>query len=99
MDSDQIKSFYDELADDYDSMTRLDARLLKEEAIFREIVERYKLRNVLDAGCGTGFHSILLAKLGCKVTAVDVSEKMLIQMQTNALKYGVSVKTVLSGFK
>lgn len=99
MDSDQIKSFYDELADDYDSMTRFDARLLKEEPILREVVERYNLRKVLDAGCGTGFHSILLAKLGCIVTAIDVSEKMLIQLQKNSWKHGVSVKTVLSSFK
>jgi hypothetical protein len=44
MDSDQIKSFYDELADDYDSMIRLDARLLKEEPILRDVVERTNLR-------------------------------------------------------
>ena len=99
MDSDQIKNFYDELANDYDSMIRLDARLLKEEPILRDVVERNNLRKILDAGCGTGFHSILLAKLGCKVTAVDVSEKMLIQLQNNSSKYGVSVKTVLSSFK
>jgi ubiquinone/menaquinone biosynthesis C-methylase UbiE len=94
MNSDQIKKFYDELADDYDSMTRLDARLLKEEPIFREVVERYNLRTVLDAGCGTGFHSILLAKLGCRVTAVDVSEKMLNQLHNNSLKYGVSYRVL-----
>lgn len=33
--------------------------------------------HVLDAGCGTGNYSIKLARLGCTVTGVDISEKML----------------------
>lgn len=33
--------------------------------------------HILDVGCGTGNFSIKLAKMGCKVTAVDVSDGML----------------------
>ncbi len=98
MDSEKIKSFYDELADDYDSMTQFEKRFEREEPAFKKFVEQYHLKKVLDAGCGTGFHSILLAKLGCEVTAVDVSEKMLVQLKNNASKYGVSVKTVQASF-
>lgn len=99
MDSEKIKIFYDELADDYDSMTQFEKRFEREEPAFRKFVEHYRLKKVLDAGCGTGFHSILLTKLGCEVTAVDVSEKMLMQLQNNASKYGVVVKTVQSSFQ
>ncbi len=98
MSTDQIKNFYDELADDYDSMTQFEKRFEKEEPAFRKFVEHYRLKKVLDAGCGTGFHSILLAKLGCEVTAVDVSEKMLLLLQNNASKYGLTVNTVRAGF-
>ena len=33
--------------------------------------------HVLDAGCGPGVHSIRAAKYGCRVSAIDLSEKML----------------------
>lgn len=99
MDSDHIEIFYDELADDYDTMTQFEKRFEREEPAFKKFFDQYHLKKVLDAGCGTGFHSILLAKLGCEVTAVDVSEKMLAKLQNNASKYGVTVKTVQSSFQ
>lgn len=99
MDSSQIRTFYDELADDYDSMTQFEKRFEKEEPAFKKFVGDYYLKKVLDIGSGTGFHSVLLAKLGCEVTAVDVSEKMLMQLQNNASKYEVTVKTVQSSFQ
>jgi SAM-dependent methyltransferase len=33
--------------------------------------------NILDLGCGTGRHDRLLASKGCRVTGVDMAEKML----------------------
>ncbi|MBF0409070.1 MAG: class I SAM-dependent methyltransferase [Candidatus Riflebacteria bacterium] len=36
-----------------------------------------KGKRILDVGCGTGRHSILLASMGAQVTGIDFSEKML----------------------
>ena len=71
------QTFYDTLSDDYDSMTMFEQRLIKEESLFRTLVEKYKIKAALDAGSGTGVHSLLLAQTGVKVTAVDISRKML----------------------
>lgn len=44
----------------------------------------------LDLGCGPGFFSILLARLGCAVDAVDASANMLEQASTNVARAGAS---------
>jgi glycine/sarcosine N-methyltransferase len=92
------KIFYDELAADYDGMTGLEQRFPQERPFFRILIERYNLKNALDAGCGTGFHSLLLAQLGLQVTATDISEEMLIQTRTHAKEFGVDIKTINSTF-
>ena len=40
--------------------------------------------SILDIGCGTGRHSIELAKRGYQMTGLDLSEKMLEVAKTNA---------------
>lgn len=94
-----ITRFYDELSSEYDSMTEFDKRFEKERPHFEKIVRHYHLNKVLDAGCGTGFHSILLTQLGCSVTAVEISKKMLEATSRNAEKYGVKIGTIVSDFK
>jgi len=42
--------------------------------LFRQFKQRKGLK-CLDLGCGTGRHSILLAREGCKVHAIDISQK------------------------
>ena len=69
--------FYDALAPDYDAMTGFDRRFDQERPFFQQFVERYAIRRAVDAGAGTGFHSLLLAQLGVQVIAVDVSSDML----------------------
>lgn len=48
-----------------------------------------KHKRVLDAGCGYGFYSILLAKRGAMVTGIDISEKMIALAKNNAEKASV----------
>jgi len=47
---------------------------------------------VLDAGCGTGVHSIRVAKLGHRVQSVDISEVVIQTARRNAEQAGVGDK-------
>lgn len=50
-----------------------------------------KSLKILDIGCGTGRHSIELAKRGYQITGVDLSESMLQRAREKAIKANVSV--------
>jgi len=92
------QTFYDTLSDDYDSMTSFEQRLIKEEPLFRTLVEKYKIKTALDAGSGTGVHSLLLAHTGVKVTAVDISRKMLQRLSIHAQEKKLKVKIIKADF-
>lgn len=44
--------------------------------------------NVLDVGCGTGFLTMLLCQLGCKVTAIDFAQGMIDLAEENCRNEG-----------
>lgn len=48
-----------------------------ETALAFSLFRPQKEMKILDVGCGTGNFSIKLAEMGCKVTAIDISEEML----------------------
>ena len=93
-----VPEFYDLLAPHYDSMTGFENRFLQEKPFFRLLVERYGIKKALDAGCGSGFHSLLLSQLGVKVTAVDLSAEMLRLTQEHARRYDVKLKVLKGSF-
>jgi SAM-dependent methyltransferase len=45
---------------------------------------------VLDAGCGPGVHSVRVARAGCRVCAVDISEAMLHEAQARVAAAGLA---------
>ncbi len=94
-----VEEFYDLLAPDYDAMTGFDQRFVREAPFFRLLVERYKIRNALDAGSGSGFHSVLLSQLGVRVSAVDASAEMIRLTSAHARQAGVRIKTLQATFK
>jgi SAM-dependent methyltransferase len=47
--------------------------------------------SILDLGCGTGRHAVVLAERGHRVTGVDLSPSMLAQAQSRASTAGVAV--------
>ena len=91
--------FYEEWVADYDLMTQFEARLESERELVHQFVEEYRIGKALDAGCGTGLHSILLAQLGAQVTGIDLSAAMLRQARENARRHGVWVRFLRSSFQ
>ncbi len=89
-----VPEFYDALAPDYDTMTGFQKRFVHERPFFRLLVEKYGIQTALDAGCGTGFHSLLLAQLGVDVTAVDISPAMIRQVRNHARELGLKLHPV-----
>ena len=51
---------------------------------------------VLDVGCGTGRHSIELARRGLRMTGIDISRGMLDEARRNARKAGVEATWIES---
>ncbi|HTP14037.1 MAG TPA: class I SAM-dependent methyltransferase, partial [Bacteroidota bacterium] len=93
-----VSEFYDALAPDYDTMTGFEKRFAHEKPFFRLLVEQYGIRKALDAGCGTGFHSLLLAQLGVDVTAIDISAAMVARVHEHSKSLHLRVDAVRAGF-
>ena len=55
-----------------------------------------KGKTVLEIGCGSGFLSVLLAKKGASVTAVDISEEAVETTKTNAETNGTKITILKS---
>jgi SAM-dependent methyltransferase len=64
---------FDKIARYYDAYIQWDKRLSFEMPFLLSILERSKARTVLDAGCGSGRHSMALAKAGYDVVGIDPS--------------------------
>ena len=75
-----MKQWYEELfanyAKKYDRESFVQGTIGECDFIEREI-NYNKATKILDIGCGTGRHSIELAKRGYQVTGIDLSESQL----------------------
>jgi SAM-dependent methyltransferase len=94
-----VQEFYDLLAPNYDEMTGFENRFVQERPFFRLLVERYGIKKAIDAGCGSGFHSLLLSELGVQVTAIDVSPEMARLTREHARIAGLELTVVEGAFK
>jgi SAM-dependent methyltransferase len=92
--SDLAGRFYDALAPEYDAMTGFERRFEAERPFFAGFVAQYAVRRAVDAGAGTGFHALLLAQLGVRVVAVDVSADMLAIARAHAVRMGCPVNVL-----
>ena len=89
-----MKQWYEELFENYAS--KYDEETFTQGTIgecdfIEEEVNHLKSSKILDIGCGTGRHSIELAKRGYSVTGVDLSESQLRRAKEKAKEQGQEV--------
>lgn len=93
----QIRAYWDVDSTTYDNSRGHKPRTALELAAWSGTLTRLlppKPAKVLDVGAGTGFLSVLLARQGYEVTALDLSSGMLERLVENAAAANVEVKTV-----
>jgi len=90
-----MKQWYEELFENFANNYEKEVftQGTKGEADFLENeIHSDKSKKIFDLGCGTGRHSIELAKRGYAVTGMDLSDSMLKKARENAAAENVSVK-------
>ena len=95
----EVKSaadFYDELATDYDGMTKFTQRFERTKRLMEKWHSRFQFSSVLDVACGTGLHSCVLAQMGVSTTGADISLQMLKKAKHNAARCGAHVEWIQS---
>jgi len=89
----RIERWWDEDADTYDHVPGHAAATAAERAAWAAALARHLPPggSVLDVGAGTGFLSLTAARLGCRVTALDLSGRMLDRLRASAAREGLEV--------
>ena len=87
-----IRGYWNSRALGYSQKTRMDLDESEEMWLHRLLpfLDNRRMR-ILDIGCGPGFFSLLLARLGHEVTAFDYAEGMLAKAAENARLFNVSL--------
>lgn len=86
---------FDKEANLYDDWYKTKLGNFVDEVETKCILDLFKVEKgmkVLDVGCGTGNFSIKLAKMGCEVIGIDISEEMLKVAEEKAKKEGLNIK-------
>ncbi len=90
---------FSNIASFYDEMTGFDRRLDSDRDVIKNIIEKYDIKNALDAGCGTGVHTIILTELGVDTIGFDASPEMLARARENARNAGTELKLTEARFE
>jgi cyclopropane fatty-acyl-phospholipid synthase-like methyltransferase len=93
---DRVRKYWDVDAQTYDHSPSHVTATAAERAAWTAALSRHLApgAKVLDAGAGTGFMSLLAARIGAQVTALDLSTGMLGRLEATASARGVSVAIV-----
>ena len=87
--------FHEKMSDSYDQMISWPARLSTESKFFEKLVRKNKVKSSLDVGCSTGFHVVMLRRMGVDSAGIDSSPKMIEKAKANAIACGVNVEYML----
>lgn len=85
---------FSDIATYYDRMTGYSNRLVNDFGLIKNLVKKFNFETVLDAGCGSGIHSVILSKIGVDVIGLDASKEMLDLARANALKEGIELELI-----
>jgi len=88
------ESIFDLHPDIYEAMIPWEKRLARELPFIQSVLEKNRVRKVLDIGCGPGHHAVALQQAGYKVTGLDNSLPMVKYARNQALKSGSSVRFI-----
>ncbi len=69
-----------------------------EKPQFQALFDRFGVRSVLDASCGTGHHLRLFASMGIDVGGADISPAMVELARENTRKAGYSIEVSVSSW-
>lgn len=83
-------------ADSYESATAHGICSPEEIRRWTELLQSMAGETLLDVGCGTGFVTLLAARVGLKVTAVDWSQGMMGIAREKSAKEGLFINFVLA---
>jgi glycine/sarcosine/dimethylglycine N-methyltransferase len=86
------KEYTKDFVSAWDDLIGWEGREAGEAGFFHRLLNAYGCEEVVDVGCGTGFHSVVLAKDGFKVTACDGAATMVERTKENAAKEGVQLE-------
>ena len=84
--SERIEKYWDTRSADFSRVRRMEiegADFLAWNEIIKKHLPANKNLKVLDVGTGAGVFAVLFSKLGCEVTGVDMSKKMLAEAEKN----------------
>ncbi len=84
------ESLFENYAKKYDKECFVQGTLGECDFIEQEIARNKSLK-IIDIGCGTGRHSIELAKRGYQITGIDLSESQLNSAKEKAKKQGFKI--------
>ena len=88
-------SIYEKFGEHYDLIYQGIVNYEKEcdalEKIFAKLCQR-KPKSILDIGCGTGSHAVILSKRGYNVTGIDISKTMIKKAKEKAKKEKVKAE-------
>src|SRR5215469_1345874 len=96
---DDIRRFWDDDAATYDRSPGHRPRSAAVQAAWTAALEHLlppAPARVLDCGAGTGFLSLIAARLGHEVTALDLSSRMLAELEEAAAREKLAVAVVVA---